>query len=319
MNGTEYDSVPFMLSDEWVVREGGCQLPKTVKRRKDPIVKAGSPVHFLVEYGLLLVGSLVIALSFNLFLNPNRIASGGVAGISTIIEAVWGMQPALTQWALNIPLFFLGIVLLGRKFGAKTAVGSVILPFLVLITSHLEPPTNDVLLASIYGGIGIGLGLGLVFRGRGSTGGLDLAAQILHKYTGISLGLAIAFLDGMVILTAGIVFSPTNALYAMIGLFVTSKTIDVVQLGLSTSKVAYIITEKTEEMSSAVLYDLDRGLTRLSGQGGYTGDARPVLMVVISNREVSKIKSVVKAVDPRAFMILSDAAEVFGEGFKLHV
>ncbi|MEB3102358.1 YitT family protein [Paenibacillaceae bacterium T2] len=283
------------------------------------MIKSGSPVHFLLEYGLLFAGSLVIALSFNLFLNPNRIASGGVAGISTIVEAVWGIQPALTQWALNIPLFLLGVVLLGGKFGVKTAVGSVILPFLVLITSHIEPPTKDVLLASIYGGIGIGVGLGLVFRGRGSTGGLDLAAQILHKYTGVSLGLAIALLDGMVILTAGIVFSPANALYAMIGLFVTSKTIDVVQLGLSTSKVAYIITEKTEEMSAAVLYDLDRGLTRLSGQGGYTGDVRPVLMVVISNREVSKIKSVVRSVDPRAFMILSDAAEVFGEGFKLHV
>jgi uncharacterized membrane-anchored protein YitT (DUF2179 family) len=288
-------------------------------RRKEPRFRPDSRWNKAVEYGLLLAGSLVIAASFNLFLNPNQIASGGVSGISTIVQALTGARPAVTQWLLNIPLFLAGLKLLGGRFGLKTAVGSVVLPLFVLLTSHLRPLTDNTLLASLYGGIGIGLGLGIVFRGRGSTGGLDLAAQIIHKYTGISLGLCVAMLDGLVIFSAGFVFTPEKALYALIGLFVTSKTIDVVQLGFSNSKVAFIITRETEAVCRAVLHDLDRGLTKLNGAGGYTGEAREVLMVVVSQKEVTKLKLVVKTIDPHAFIILSNTNEVLGEGFKLSI
>ncbi|MCD1260819.1 YitT family protein [Paenibacillus athensensis] len=267
------------------------------------------------EYVLLLAGSLIMAFSFNAFLNPNQIASGGVAGISTIVQHLIGIRPALTQWALNIPLFGLGLWLLGGQFGVKAAVGSVIFPLCVLLTAHVATPTHNTLLASIYGGIGTGLGLGIVFKGRGSTGGLGLAAQILHKYTGMSLGYSIAVLDGLVIVTAGLVFTPENALYALIGLFITTKTIDVVQLGFNYSKMAFIISERTEELRQAILYDLDRGLTELNGAGGFTGAARVVLMVVVNQNEVSRLKSLVHAVDPQAFVILSEAHEVLGEGF----
>ncbi|MFC5988240.1 YitT family protein [Marinicrinis lubricantis] len=270
----------------------------------------------IMEYMYLFVGSFLVAASFNLFLNPNEIVSGGVSGISTITESLLGWEPAIVQWALNIPLFIAGLWLLGGRFGVKTAVGSVILPLFVLLTSEWTPPTHNLLLATIYGGIGVGAGLGIVFRGRGSTGGLDTAAQIIHKYSGISLGLCVAMLDGLVMLTAGIVFSPEKALYALIGLFVTSKTIDIVQVGLSTSKMAFIISEKQQQIREAVLHDLDRGLTRLTAYGGFTGASREVLMVVVGQTEVTKLKALVRDVDPGAFIILSDATEVLGEGFK---
>ena len=269
------------------------------------------------EYGLLVAGSFLIAASFNLFLHPNQVVSGGVAGISIIVHHLFGIEPAVTQWLLNIPLFAAGLWLLGGRFGLKTAVGSVVLPLFVLLTRSWPPVTDNPLLAGIFGGIGIGAGLGVVFRGKGSTGGLDLLAQIIHKYTGLSLGVAVAMLDGAVITAAGLVFSPEKALYALIGLFVTSKTIDIVQLGFSFSKVAFIITKETEAVSRAILYDLDRGLTRLDGTGGYTGDARPVLMVVVSQKEVSRLKAAVRSIDPHAFIILSNAHEVLGEGFKV--
>ncbi|MFD2671951.1 YitT family protein [Marinicrinis sediminis] len=272
--------------------------------------------RLLLEYVYLISGAAIIAISFNVFLNPNEIASGGVAGISIILRSYFNWEPAVVQWAINIPLFVAGLLLLGRRFGVKTAVGSVILPLFVLLTREWETPTHDPLLASLYGGICIGIGLGIVFRGRASTGGLDLAAQIIHKYTGLSLGLAIAILDGLVILTAGFVFSPEKALYALIGLFVTSKTIDVVQMGLSYSKVAFIISDLQTDIQKVVLEDLDRGLTRLTAHGGYTGTKREVLMVVVSQTEVSKLKALVKSVDPHAFIILSDTTEVLGEGFK---
>lgn len=280
-------------------------------------IKKGSPAQYIYEYGLLLLGSLIIALSFNWFLKPNQVASGGVTGISVIVLELFGIQPALTQWALNIPLFILGILFLGKQFGLKTAVGSFVLPLFVLLTQHGEPPTHNLLLASIYGGIGIGVGLGIVFRGRGSTGGLDLAAQMLHRLTGISLGIAVAMLDGLVIITAGFVFDAERALFALIGLYVTSKTIDVVQLGFNYAKVAYIISDKTDDIATAVLHDLDRGLTRLNGAGGYTGEDRTVLMVVVSQNEVSRLKELVKGVDPGAFIIISETREVLGKGFKL--
>jgi uncharacterized membrane-anchored protein YitT (DUF2179 family) len=289
---------------------------KNIKNKRAYELKIDSPMHVFIEYIMLFLGSFLVAVSFNLFLNPNQIASGGVAGISTIIQYAFGVEPAITQWLINIPLFLLGTWLLGGKFGLKTAIASIVLPFFVLFTRGWEPLTTNILLATVYGGIGIGAGIGIVFRGRGSTGGLDLAAQLLHKYTGLSLGLAIAVLDGLVILTAGFVFSPEKALYALIGLFVTSKTIDVVSIGFSNSKVAFIISERTDELKDIILYELDRGLTQLAGLGGYTGTERNVIMVVVRQREVMKLKAMVKAVDPQAFIILSDTTEVLGEGFK---
>ncbi|PYI51190.1 YitT family protein [Paenibacillus flagellatus] len=286
-------------------------------RRKEPAIRIGSPLHQAIEYGLLLAGCLIIASSFNLFLNPNQIASGGVSGISTIIQHLFDIEPAIVQWVLNIPLFILGLLFLGGQFGLKTAVASVVLPLFVLLTRDMEPLTKNTLLATIYGGIGLGAGLGIVFRGRGSTGGLDSAAQLIHKWTGIGYGIAVAMLDGAVILTAGIVFSPEKALLALIGLYVTTKTIDIVQTGFRYSKLAFIISMETEALRQAILYELDRGLTLLEARGGFTGETRPTLMVVVSQTEVTRLKTIVRSVDPSAFVILADANEVLGEGFKL--
>lgn len=286
-------------------------------RKRRTAIQMNSPQRKVLEYVMLILGSMVLATSFNLFLNPNQLASGGVSGLSTILHNLFGFSPAIVQWALNIPLFLLGFKLLDRQYSMKAAVGSIILPLCVMLTSHLQPFTTNLLLASIYGGIGVGLGIGIVFRGRGSTGGFSIASQILHKYSGISLGACVAVFDGLVILFAGIVFDPEKALYALIALFVTSKTIDIVQMGWNTSKVAYIISNETDTLRETILYDLDRGVTLLDGAGGYTGDARKVLMAVVSQSEVSKLKIMVRSVDPDAFIILCPAQEVLGEGFRV--
>lgn len=292
-----------------------------MKQRKNrkPRIAVNSPWYKVMEYVYLTVGCFILASAFNLFLNPNQIASGGVSGLSTILQHTTGLSPAYGQWLFNIPLFFVGWWLLGRTYSIKVLAGTILLPLFVLLTSHFSPMTDNPLLASIYGGMGVGLGIGIVFRGRGSTGGLSVAAQILHKYTGLSLGLSVAVFDGIVIVLAGIVFSHEQALYALIGLYVTSKTVDLVQMGLQTSKVAFIITEHTESMRQAILHDLDRGLTQLTAAGGYTGNHRTVLMVVISQNAVVKLKYIVKSIDPNAFVILSDTSEVLGEGFKQHI
>ncbi|MBA9026760.1 YitT family protein [Peribacillus huizhouensis] len=285
-------------------------MRKRYREPKHPVIEK------LSEYGLVIVGAAIIAIAFNVFLLPNQIASGGVSGISTILTDIFGFEPAYVQWAFNIPLFISGLYLLGMQFGAKSLVGTLILPLIVFLTKDWDPWTNDALLGSICGGIGVGLGLGIVFRGKASTGGTDLAAQIIHKYTNLSLGTCVALIDGLIVLSAAIVFDIEKGLYALIGLYVTSKTIDIIQVGLRRSKMAMIITNHEEEVRHEIIHVLDRGVTRLSGQGGYTDDSRPILMCVIDQSEFTNLKQLVKDVDPKAFVVVMDAAEVLGEGFK---
>lgn len=284
-----------------------------MKRRK----KTYNPkLEKLFEYIYVLIGSAVIAFSFNVFLLPNRIASGGVSGISTILNALFNWEPAFVQWAFNIPLFIAGVILLGKQFGIKTLVGTVFLPFVVFLTKGVDPWTHEPLLAALFGGIGVGTGLGIVFRGNASTGGTDLAAQIINKYTGLTLGMCVLIIDGVIVLSAALVFDIESGLYALIGLYVTSKTIDLVQIGLGRSKMAMIITENQDEVREGILNQIDRGVTKLSAYGGYTNSERPVLLVVVDQTEFTKLKQLVKSIDPSAFVIVMDAAEVLGEGFK---
>lgn len=270
----------------------------------------------ILEYIYILVGSAIIAISFNVFLLPNEVASGGVSGISTILHGLFGWKPAYVQWAFNIPLFIAGLIFLGFQFGVKTLVGTIFLPFVVFLTEHMEPWTKDPLLGALFGGVGVGLGLGIVFRGKASTGGTDLAAQIIHKFTGLTLGTCVVIIDGLVVLSAALVFDIEKGLYALIGLFVTSKTIDLVQIGISRSKTALIITDKQQEIREGILNKIDRGVTKLSAYGGFTESEKPVLMCVVDQTEFIKLKQLVKSLDPTAFVVVMDAFEVLGEGFK---
>ncbi|MBD8033885.1 MULTISPECIES: YitT family protein [Solibacillus] len=268
------------------------------------------------EYLFVIIGAAVIAFGFNVFLFPNQVASGGVSGISTILHGMFGWNAGIVQYAFNIPLFIAGVIVLGKKFGIKSFIGTIALPFFVILTASWDAWTLNPLLGSIFGGIVVGLGIGLVFKGNASTGGTDLLAQIITKFTGLTLGTSVLFIDGVIAVSAAIVFDLEKGLYALIGLYVTTKTIDIVQLGFSQSKMVYIITRKETEVRDAIYKEVNRGITKLPAYGGYTGEERPVLMVVVYQTEFTKLKQVLKAVDPEAFVIVSDAYEVLGEGFK---
>lgn len=286
------------------------------RRRREPVIPINGPIRQLVDTLFIIAGSFLMALSFNLFFLPNQIASGGTSGLSVLVEAWLGIQPAYTQWMLNIPLLAFGFLLLGKEYGIRSLLGSVLLPMFVYLTQDCTTPTSNPLLACIYGGIGIGAGLGLVYRGRGSTGGMAILAQIVQKYSGLSFSLCVVLLDGIVISTAAMVLSLEKALFALIALYVTGKVIDAIELGFSFTKVAYIISEHTEPITKAILKDLDRGLTKLNAKGGYTGENRTVLMVVVGQSEIPRLKTLVQSVDPNAFVIISNAHEVLGEGFQ---
>lgn len=285
------------------------------KKRREP---AQGSARSLINVLLVLSGSAIVAIAFNLFLLPNAIASGGLSGFATIVYQVFGLAPHITLYALNIPLFLLGMLLLGGfRYGGMTLIGTLFLPFVVFLTQNWTPLTTEPLLAAIFGGVGVGTGLGLVFRSGASTGGTDLAAQIIHKYTGVSLGSGVFIMDGLIVAMAAIAFSFEFALFALIGLFITGKTIDIVQTGFGYDKIAFIITEEQGKIKEAILNDVDRGVTKLQAFGGYTEDERPVLMCVVNRNEIPLLRQVVQNIDRDAFIVVSNATEVLGRGFKM--
>ncbi|GIM45441.1 UPF0750 membrane protein YvjA [Collibacillus ludicampi] len=270
------------------------------------------------EYLLMSVGALILSIAVNWIFIPNKTVTGGVSGIGILLYYTIGLPITYSQLLFNIPLFIAGVKWLGGKtFGVKTLYGILTLTFFLWLTEPLihHPLTTNPLLASIYGGLTLGLAIGLVFRAQGSTGGTDLLARLFQKATGVSPGVLLLFIDGSIIASAGIIFNVERILYALISLFVTSKTIDFIQQGFSQAKLAYIISRHDKELQDAVLFNLNRGITRLTGVGGYTGEERPIFMCVVQQSEVSKLKNLVREVDPQAFVIVTDAHEVLGEGF----
>lgn len=277
-----------------------------------------SKYHYIMQYLQLIIGCVITAVGFNVFLKPNQIASGGMVGISLIVKELFNIEPAITQWGGNIALFLVGLFLLGKKYILRTALGSLILPLFIFFARNLNAVTLNPLLGSIYGGLLAGIGLGLVFKSDGSTGGTSILASIVNKYAGISLGNSQGLIDASVIIAAAFVFDGEKALYAIISLFITSKAIDLIQLGFSGSKVAFIVSNESEIIKEYVLKNLDRGVTKLSGFGGYTEEERTILMVVMDKSEINRFKDLVKSIDPKAFIIISDTHEVLGQGFNLN-
>ncbi len=276
-----------------------------------------SSKNHLEQLFYIVLGSFIVAIAYNGFLLPNYVAAGGVSGISTITEALFSLEPAYVIWGINIPILLTSYFLLGKSAMFRSLVGSLVLPFFVFISRNLEPFTSEPLLAGLFGGLGVGVGLGIVFLGDASTGGTSLIAQFIHKFSNLSLGSSIAIIDGLIVLTAMIVFDIESGLYALIGLYMTSKSIDLVQTGFNRSKTTFIISDEYLDVQEAIYTRVDRGVTRIAAQGGFTEDERPVLMCVVHQSEIAALKRTVQSVDSNAFVIVMDSSEVLGQGFEM--
>lgn len=273
--------------------------------------------NLIRDYLCITLGSLFIALALDVFLVPNKIAAGGVSGLSTIIYHVLGIPVGWSFLGLNFPLFLLSYRELGIQVVIRSLYGAVVTSiFIEVLDPWLGVPTRDFLLAAIYGGILAGLGMGIVMRARGTTGGTDLVARLLHKYLPVTVGQALLGADFVVISLAGVFFSAELALYALLALLATSKVIDLVQEGISYAKTAFIISRDPEKIAQIIFRELGRGVTALPAQGMYTREARTLLLCVVAKTEESRLKQVIYEVDPQAFVFITDAHEVLGEGFK---
>lgn len=280
------------------------------------------------DYALIILSSLIQAVSLRLFFVPANLASGGVSGISQLINNFTGWPIGLMVFIGNVPLFLLGWRFLGGpKFAARTAVAiasyALLTDLLLKIPIFVEYSQiliddlqGDIFLSSLYGAIVSGVGYGMVYRARGTSGGSDILARILNHWKGVSMTQSYLIVDTAVILSAGFVFGWKEALYAMIALYVSGLVAETVLEGGATSRTAMIITAKAEEVSTRVMDELERGITYLEGRGGYTGSSRPVLYCVVNRAEIASLKAIVHETDPEAFMVIGVAHEALGEGFK---
>ncbi|WP_432402360.1 YitT family protein [Wukongibacter sp. M2B1] len=273
------------------------------------------------DYLGITVGTFLMAVSLLMFLEPNTIAPGGVTGLAIVVQKVSGIPMDVTNLAVNIPLFIIGLIVLGKAFGAKTAYGtaslSLFIRILIIVFGNNINATEDILLASIFGGVAVGIGIGIVFRSGATTGGTDLAGAILNKYfPGLSIAKLMMIIDLIIVAAAGIVNKNIEtSLYSIISLYILVKVADFIVEGLNYSKAFYIITEYSEEISKEVFVRLARGATALKGKGMYTGEDKDVLLCVVNRAQVTKLKNIVYSIDKQAFIMVTTIHEVLGEGF----
>ena len=270
-------------------------------------------------------GSLVTAVGIAGFVTPARLAGGGVSGIAVILFHVWNLEVGTSIFLLSVPLFIVGIRIFGTRYGFISLFGTVLLALFTTLFGlfigfeGFLPYTDsvDTLLSAVFGGFLSGFGMGLVLKGGANTGGTDIAAQIVSKFTPIPTGSALFLVDGLVILAGGFAFGLESALFATITLYVTSVSINFVLLNMGTryAKTALIVSQKHEAIAQRIIADLGHGGTLIQGKGIYSQQERPVLMTVIPNQKITQLNLIVKQEDPDAFMIIEEAFEVLGEGF----
>ncbi len=273
----------------------------------------------LGDYLLILVGALIQAVALRLFLIPAELVSGGISGLAQLLHQYIALPIGMMVLLGNIPLFFLGWQYLGGpRFTLRTILS--ILAFSVFTDGLVyflpaEGVTNDLVLNTIYGGLLLGIGLGIVYRGRGTSGGTDILGRILNRHGGMTISQAYLLTDSLVVLGAGFVFGWTKALYGLVLIYVSGLAAEAALQGTNVIRSAMIVTLETDAIAEAIMRDLQRGVTILSGTGAYTGEPKNVIYCAVSRMEINRLRILVYEIDPKAFMVIGQAQEALGEGF----
>lgn len=262
------------------------------------------------------VGLIFLAVSYNLFLASNDIVAGGVSGAAIILNGFFNFNNSTVILVCNVALLILSLFLLGKDKTKNTILGSLLFPILVELTSHinvwLELDTSQLLLSSVFGGVMYGMGLGMIFKAGFTTGGTDILNQIISKYAKISIGKSMLLVDGSIVLLSALAFGPTKVMYSIIVLYIISMISDRVILGVSDSKAFYIITSHDDEIKEYILKVLNHGVTVFNAKGGYATKNQTVLMCVLPTKDYYRLKAGITEIDNEAFVVVTDAYEVFG-------
>ena len=264
-------------------------------------------------------GCLIAACSINSFIVPSHFLTGGVTGIAIIVYYLSELPIGVQTFVYNLPLLIASYKLLGKEYTVDVIIGTVIFSFCLDATRFLNnyTPVDDLMLASIYGGVFNGLGYGIVFRMNGSTGGFDILGAIVKKYYSMNMGSTIFAFNCCIVSVAGFLFGIQPALFTLICMYVNSHVTDKVIVGLNQRKAVLIISENAADIAEAIMYEVRRGVTFLHGKGAYSGNEREVIMVALSLTEIAKVKMIVNTLDKNAFLIMMSASEVMGRGFTM--
>lgn len=286
---------------------------------------------WFLDYFYILTGSFILAVGFVYFITPHKIVPGGVYGVGIVVHyltrgmfSFWpeGFPIGLFGLIINVPLTLIGIKILGPRFGVKTIVGFVVTSILIDGISYLRPAgdaalVDDVLLSCVFGGVLIGTGLGLIFKSKATSGGSDIIAMIIGKYTRIQLGKLMIYVDSVIVLFGLAAFQSWHIpLYSWVVIYITGKAIDLILEGSDYNKALLIISKKHAEISNKIIIDLERGGTYLKGEGIFTGDEKKIIYTVVSRREVAILQEFIHSIDPDAFITIMDTREILGEGFQ---
>ncbi|MBS4173259.1 YitT family protein [Bacillus sp. FJAT-49736] len=269
----------------------------------------------------ILLGSAIFGFGIVHFNMENHLAEGGFTGITLILYAKFGINPSYTNLALNIPVFFIGWKMLGKKSFLYTLIGTVGTSVFLWVfqRDHLSfPLTDDLFLAALFAGVFIGIGLGIIFRYGGTSGGVDIIARLAFKYKGWAMGRTMFVFDACVITLSLITYLDyRQAMYTLVAVFVGARVIDFMQEGAYTARGTLIISEKHEEISEKIMKEMERGVTVLKGHGSYTKEDKEVLYCVVGKNEIARLKGIINSVDPHAFVSVTIVHDVLGEGFTL--
>lgn len=266
----------------------------------------------------IIAGNILLALAVGLFILPNNVLSGGVAGISLILAPFIPLEESVMVLFINVGLLLLGWLALGTKFMVNSCVSSILYPVLLMIIQHfIEPPTVDPLLAAVFGGILSGFGVGLVVRQGASTGGMDIPPLIINKYFHYDVSKAVMITDAITVLGGLYVYGFEEVLIGLVSVFLTGIGLkQALSYGESSAKYLQIISREYQMISSEIQDTLQRGTTLIDAQGGYTHEKKKLLLVACSDKEYQKVLDIVNKIDPSAFVIVTQASDVHGEGFS---
>jgi len=271
------------------------------------------------DFILILFGALIQAFALRLFLIPAELVSGGISGLAQLLNHYTAFPIGMMVLLGNIPLFILGWQYLGGpRFVIRTILSILTFSIFTDILVFFLPGqgvTNDLVLNTIYGGLMLGIGLGVVYRGRGTSGGSDILGRILNRRFNMTISQAYLITDSLVVLGAGFVFGWTKALYGLVLIYVSGLAAETALQGTNVIRSAMIVTTQTDAIAQAIMSDLERGVTILSGTGAYTGEPRNVIYCAVSRMEINRLKILVHDIDPKAFMVIGHAQEALGEGF----
>lgn len=276
-----------------------------------------SKYRYILMIFMIILGSTIGGISFNVFLIPNKLLSGGVSGVALMLNYLFGLNPGVLLFVFNIPIFIAGYKFVDREFILLSLVGMTAFSVSIDTFSFLKHVVfiDDVLLSCLYGGLLNGIGMGIVFRNRASQGGIDIVAVIAKKYFSMNLGSTSLIINFVIVGIASMFYGLKLAMYTLVSMYVASAVVDRVQQGFGSSKSVMIITDKEQQVADTILRTLDRGVTYLEGEGAYTGNKKRVIYCIVKLNQLAKLKQIVREVDSNAFMAVSDTSEVLGHGF----